>query len=79
MTDTAPPAQPPAESELRAQIRALFLAEADKVADLLNSKDDSQLLGQTEFQLRDALQRAGARALELALQGRKKGATKAPV
>ena len=79
MTVTNPPTQPPTDLELLERIREIFRQEADNVAQLLASKEDSQLLGQTEFQLRDALQRAGARALEIALQGRKKGATKAPV
>ena len=79
MTEAPRSTQPHTDLELLERIREVFQQEADNVAQLLASKDDSQLLGQTEFQLRDSLQRAGARALEIALQGRKKGATKAPV
>ncbi len=45
---------------------------------LLVSKPDHQLLGQTEFEVRDRVHQIGAHALETALQERKKGATKAP-
>jgi hypothetical protein len=44
------------------------------LAELLASKDDSQLLGQTEFQVRDAVHALGARAVQEALAGRKKKA-----
>ena len=67
-----------AEQEAEAQhfyelIENAFLDEARQVARLLASKQDGQLLGQTEFQLRDALHRLGAKALETALNERKKG------
>ncbi len=56
-------------------------AEADlrQLADLLASKPDRQLLGPTEFEVRDLVHRIGARAFETALEERKKGGTKAPV
>jgi hypothetical protein len=47
-------------------------------AELLASKPDRQLLGQTEFEVRDRVHQIGAKALETALDERKKGATKAP-
>ncbi|HJT79260.1 MAG TPA: hypothetical protein VJ739_18840 [Gemmataceae bacterium] len=55
-------------------------AEADlrTLADLLASKPDRQLLGQTEFEVRDLVHRIGAKAFETALHERKKGGTKAP-
>jgi hypothetical protein len=55
-------------------------AEADlrTLADLLASKPDRQLLGQTEFEVRDLVHRIGATAFETALHERKKGGTKAP-
>ena len=46
-----------------------------QLARLLASKADGQLLGATEFEVRDRVHRLGARALEAALAGRKKGAT----
>ena len=45
------------------------------MADLLASKLDHQLLGQTEFEVRDQVHKIGAKALQTALDGRKKGAT----
>jgi hypothetical protein len=55
-------------------------ADADLrgLAELLAAKADGQLLGATEFQVRDAVHRLGAKALQAALDGRKKGATTAP-
>lgn len=55
-------------------------AEADlrSLADLLASKEDRQLLGKTEFEIRDLVHRIGAKALETALDERKKGGTEGP-
>lgn len=53
-----------------------FLNEARRLAELLASKADAQLLGKTEFEVRDAVHRLGAQALQAALDGRKKGGTK---
>ena len=50
-----------------------FLDEARRLAELLASKADAQLLGKTEFEVRDAVHRLGATALQTALDGRKKG------
>lgn len=49
-----------------------------RIAQLLASKPDSQLLGATEFQIRDIVHEIGAKAITTALEGRKKGATKGP-
>jgi hypothetical protein len=69
------------EQEAEAQrifdlLQGAFLGEARQLARLLASKEDSQLLGRTEFQLRDALHALGAKALETALNERKKGGIK---
>jgi hypothetical protein len=53
-----------------------FLDEARRLAELLASKPDAQLLGKTEFEVRDAVHRLGAQALQAALDGRKKGGTR---
>ena len=53
-------------------------AEADRIAEMLASKPDHQLLGKTEFEVRDRVHKIGAKALETALNERKKGATKDP-
>ena len=55
-----------------------FLDEARRPAELLASKADAQLLGRTEFEVRDAVHKLGATALQIALKGRKKGATRGP-
>jgi hypothetical protein len=52
--------------------------EVRDIAELLASKPDHQLLGRTEFEVRDRVHKIGAKALETALNERKKGATKDP-
>jgi hypothetical protein len=48
------------------------------LAELMASKPDRQLLGKTEFEVRDLVHKIGAKALETTLEGRKKGGTKGP-
>ena len=43
------------------------------MAELLASKPDRQLLGRTEFEVRDIVHKIGAKAIEAALGERKKG------
>ena len=50
-------------------------ADLKGLADLLASKADRDLLGANELDVRDRVHRIGAKALEAALAGRKKGAT----
>lgn len=50
-----------------------------RIACLMAGKPDEQLLGRTEFEVRDHVLRIGAKAIETALNGRKKGGTKAAV
>ena len=47
-----------------------------RIAQLLASKPNSQILGATEFELRDLVHQTGAKALQAALEGRRKGGTK---
>ena len=47
-----------------------------RIAQLLASKADSQIFGATEFELRDIVHETGTKALQAALDGRKKGGTK---
>ena len=51
--------------------------DLQQIAELFVSKKDRELFGPTEFQLRDLVLRAGARALEAVVEDRKKGGTKA--
>lgn len=46
------------------------------LACLLACKEARELLGQTEFQVRDGVHKIGAKMVETALQERKKGGTK---
>ena len=48
------------------------------MAELMASKADRQLLGQTEFEIRDLVHKIGAKFMEAAVNERKKGATKGP-
>jgi hypothetical protein len=72
-----------AEQEAEAQrLFELFqqplLQEARRLARLFASKATPELLGKTEFELRDTVHDLGARLLQTALEERKKGATRAP-
>lgn len=49
-----------------------------RIAQLLATRRDDQLLGQTEFEIRDLVHKTGAKAIQAALDGRKKGDTTAP-
>jgi hypothetical protein len=53
-------------------------ADLRGLADLLASKPDRQLLGSTEFEVRDRVHKIGATAFETALHERKKGGIKVP-
>ena len=75
------PLTPEQETEAQRLLELLqgaFAAEAQHLARLLASKPDAQLLGKTEFEVRDAVHRLGTKALETALRERKKGGTAAP-
>ena len=72
------PEQEAAAQRLLALMQAAFATEAEHLARLLASKSDAQLLGRTEFEVRDAVHRLGAKAIETVLRERKKGATKGP-
>lgn len=54
-------------------------AEARYIARLLASKQNHELFGETEFQIRDAVHRIGAAGFDAALDARKKRGTEAPV
>jgi hypothetical protein len=71
------------QAELAERIYQTLKQAADSdlrgLAELLASKPDRQLLGQTEFEVRDRVHKIGAKAFETALDERKKGGTKGPV
>jgi hypothetical protein len=60
--------------------QSLLAADSDlrSLADLLASKPERQLLGQTEFEVRDRIHTIGAKALEIALDERKRAGTEGP-
>lgn len=60
------------------QLQKPFLDEARRLARLMAQKPDQQLLGSTEFEVREGVHRLGAQTLQAALDARKKGATRAP-
>jgi hypothetical protein len=57
---------------------AAMQAEAKNIGRLLASKSNSELFGQTEFQLRDILHALGTRGIDAVLSERKKRGTKDP-
>lgn len=59
-------------------LKAKAAVEIKYVARLLASKADRELLGATEFQVRDAVHRLGAAGVDAALAERKKRGTKDP-
>jgi hypothetical protein len=68
-----------AEAERLYQLlRPAVEAELRQLTQLLASKPDHQLLGKTDFEVRDRVHKIGAKALETALNERKKGGTRGP-
>lgn len=57
-------------------VMAQARVEVRRMAELMASKDNRRLLGETEFQLRDLCHRLGAAAIDATLELRKKGGTK---
>lgn len=78
-------AQPALTPEQKAESDRIFAAlqqtaadDLRALADLLATTDDSNTFGATEYTARDIALRIAAKALESALEGRKKGGTTAP-
>jgi hypothetical protein len=72
------PEQADLEERIYQGLRQSCDSDLRKMAKLLASKPYRQLLGQTEFEVRDIVHDLGARALQTALNERKKGATEDP-
>jgi hypothetical protein len=76
------PALTPEQQAEADRIRqALLDASADdlrELAELLATKNDSNIFGATEFAVRDIVHRIGAKAIQTALDGRQKGGMTAP-
>ncbi len=61
-----------AEQLLYERLSGCFDEECKRVAQLLAGKDDSNLLGQTEYDLRDRVHALGAKALGIVADERQK-------
>ena len=73
MTDLPLTPQQEAEAQLLYQrLKSAFECEALQLARLMASKEDGQLLGGTEFEVREQVHRLGAQVLEAVLQERQK-------
>ncbi len=72
------PEQAEVSDRIYRSLRQAADADLRDLADLLASKPDHRLLGRTEFEVRDHVHRIGAKALQAALDERKKGATEGP-
>ena len=74
---TLTPEQEAQAQQLAERIMVCSREEVLHMARLLVSKPDGELLGQTEFDIRQRVHKIGAHALQTALNERKKGGTKA--
>jgi hypothetical protein len=76
---TARPELTPDQQAEAERIRHALLdaaaADIRELAELLATTDDAHTFGATEFAVRDIVHRIGAKAVETALEGRKKGGT----
>lgn len=66
------PEQQRMADEIEDQLTTKLRAEIKTIARLLAPKDNHELFGETEFQLRDLLMNFGAQSLDAALEARKK-------
>ena len=72
------PLTPEQAERIFQSLRQAVESDLRSLAELLASQPDRQLLGQTEFEVRDRVHKIGARAIETALNERKKGGTTGP-
>jgi hypothetical protein len=78
MAEPLTPDQQALADRIHATLVQATAADLRQIAELLAAKSDGDLLGRTEFDLRDRALKIGAAALEAALAERKKGGTTAP-
>jgi hypothetical protein len=76
--DHLPEDQARRAEQLYESLKASTEHDLKAIAELLATRPDDRLFGQTEFDLRDLVHRLGAEALQTAAEQRKKGGTKAP-
>lgn len=65
-------------AQIRQALQQALDTELDRLAELLATEPDSQLFGQTEFDVRARVHALGAKAVEAAANVRKKGGTEDP-
>ena len=70
------PEQAERAEQIFQSLRQATEADLRGLAELLACKEDGQLLGPTEFEVRDRVHKIGAKAIEAAVNGRKKGGTR---
>ena len=75
---TLTPEQKVESDRIFAVLQQAAVDDLRALADLLATKDDSNTFGATEYTVRDIGLRIAAKALESALEGRKKGGTTVP-
>jgi hypothetical protein len=75
---TLTPEQQTESDRIFAALQQTAVDDLRALADLLATKDDSNTFGATEYTVRDIALGIGAKALQSALEGRKKGGTTVP-
>ncbi len=75
---TLTPEQKAESDRIFAALQQTAVDDLRALADLLATTDDANTFGATEYTVRDIVHRIAAKALEGALEGRKKGGTTAP-
>jgi hypothetical protein len=70
------PEQADRAEQIFQSLRRATEADLRGLAELLACKEDGQLLGHTEFEVRDRVHKIGAKAIETAVDQRKKGDTR---
>ena len=72
------PEQKVEADRLHAAMLEATAGDLRELAELLATKNDSNIFGATEFMVRDIVLRVGAKAIQTALSERKKGGTTGP-
>ena len=72
------PLTPEQAERILRSLRQAVDADLRSLAELLASKPARQIFGRTEFEVRDRVHQIGAKAIETALNERKKGGIKGP-
>ena len=74
-TESLPPEHPSAAEALHREMMAAVGEDLAALSQLLSTKTDATIFGQTEFQVRDLVHALGAKAIQAAVAAQKKRAT----